>query len=206
MMPAMRGLARYLFAICSAISLLLFVAVCLLWVRSHWVAEKIEFHNPDVRGPYVERTTSLCSAKGSLRLQHWVEEYDHVRPDFVERVRGWISVPHRLEYRKLDEAHMAPDKAQSIWNTLGFYNFFERQDLSRPAFSDIRTNRIIVIPLWSLVLLSGVLPMRPVVKAMVNRSRRRFRKGAGLCPSCGYDLRASPEQCPECGAEKSVTI
>src|SRR5438132_2502088 len=42
MRPMRRRVARHLFTILSVLSLLLCVAVCVLWVRSYWVSEGIE--------------------------------------------------------------------------------------------------------------------------------------------------------------------
>jgi hypothetical protein len=36
--------------------------------------------------------------------------------------------------------------------------------------------------------------------AIIPGHKRRKRRGAGCCPECGYNLRASPERCPECGS------
>jgi hypothetical protein len=66
-----------------------------------------------------------------------------------------------------------------------------RQQGRREKFS-------LTVPHWLIVVLSAALPVRRAV----TRRRQRVLSGRlrlGLCPTCGYDLRASPDRCPECG-------
>jgi hypothetical protein len=60
------------------------------------------------------------------------------------------------------------------------------------------TNRYfgVALPFW---LLAAVCGIAPALRWNPRRLRRRRRLAAGLCTTCGYDLRASPGCCPECG-------
>ena len=74
------------------------------------------------------------------------------------------------------------------------------------GFRVVRRSEIVVgqnstaveAPFWFLVIISGALPSWWALNA---RRRRRLRRlEGGRCVKCGYDLRATPDRCPECGA------
>jgi hypothetical protein len=98
----------------------------------------------------------------------------------------------------LRQSHYAlSGNAGSVW-FLGFgfhshHNSYYAPELRRTQFG---TLRIFTFPHWFLALLLAVLPALRLRAA--RRSRRSAR--AGLCPTCGYDLRATPDRCPECGS------
>jgi hypothetical protein len=49
------------------------------------------------------------------------------------------------------------------------------------------------------VAVAGVLLVVPAVRLFARRLLSSRRRHAGACAACGYDLRASPGNCPECG-------
>lgn len=58
----------------------------------------------------------------------------------------------------------------------------------------------IIFPHWFALLVSAI----PAIAIIIFWKSRRRRMSKGLCANCGYDLRASPSRCPECGQANSL--
>ena len=80
-----------------------------------------------------------------------------------------------------------------VWSHMGFT--YGRIDNAMLAA------RIVIIPFWFLNLLFCLLPAIWLIKRL-----RRKPKALNLCPTCGYDLRATPHRCPECGTAAALPV
>jgi hypothetical protein len=60
------------------------------------------------------------------------------------------------------------------------------------------------LPLWLVTGLAMFWPAHMMLS--VRHWRRRKRRRQGLCPGCGYDLRATVDHCPECGEAVPMEI
>jgi hypothetical protein len=81
---------------------------------------------------------------------------------------------------------------------IGFKSAIEDAWAGNPPVVLYKVNvlfRAVRVPYWGLILLFGFLPGWRYWGW--RREARRIREG--LCESCGYDLRATPDRCPECG-------
>jgi hypothetical protein len=54
------------------------------------------------------------------------------------------------------------------------------------------------LPLWS-ALVAAIIPSTMFGAKRLSARRAKLK---GLCPRCGYDMRFSPERCPECGEQR----
>ena len=72
------------------------------------------------------------------------------------------------------------------------------------AFSPVKSalaisGRFVIVPCWFIVAVSAIAPTWRISSYIRRRRNVPLRYGS-LCPTCGYDVRASSVICSECGS------
>ena len=184
---------RFAFNSLAALSLLLCVAVCVLWVRNRNAIETAKWiygrSRPDRS---VALTFITTGSSDRLYFGFASGQIPFSNGNIYHRYRSFVDpVGPRFVHTR-----MTPWRTQWPLDTPGWGPVRWTLDRrSRPAAEDDWFSLSIGISHWLLALLLLVLP---TLWLMRWRRARRIHL-AGLCPTCGYDLRATPDRCPECG-------
>ena len=193
---------RKLFTLLARLSLLLCVAVCVLWVRSYFVADRFFWRGwADDADRSYQRQVVILSGHGGVGVNSIVqsgERWPANRLGYREAIAQYLaksgSPPFHSSGASKYPAFNVGVGDDPVWGGFKHGSFFNPVSPADPRPRSYGWQ--VVVPYWAIVPATAVLP---VVWEWRRRTRRR-REIAGLCPSCGYDLRATPERCPECGA------
>ena len=163
-------------------SLVLCVVTCVLWARTYWVRDARFSAWQGEINPAVARWVQLHSERGSV-VVHWGRA-THLGPSAA--IDAGIERNMRSSGGTGFDIHAVP------W--MGVWPGGERASGQNATARWEQAH--VQIPYWLPALLTAILP----ANWLIRRSRRRRLAMVGRCRGCGYDLRATPDQCPECGA------
>jgi len=202
----MRRLFRWAFNGAAAVSALLFVAACVLWVRKDTYFEGFEVTTPGGANIAIYSVSRLSiSVTGNWPERKGVRYFGYrgddpwsMRPKSVFMVLGGRTASKMVfpggclqggTYSCLVDSRgtilrvpPVPDKA-----------VYGPGSPPLPYW-ELRAGH------WVFATAFGILSLSIVLGFFRTRVRALIRRRGGKCPSCGYDLRATPRRCPECGA------
>jgi hypothetical protein len=168
----MKYLLRCFFNLFCLISLLVALAIAVVGIRSYWIEDYWIWYDNNGTGLY----------SNILRVGHGYVQYAWYD---VSRLSGLNVAPGHYHIEPPNESHFNP---QARFAFAGL-----RYDQSKGNYSSQLIAEVHLA--WPFVS-CAILPVLWII--LYRRHRRRAH--AGLCSVCGYDLRASLDRCPECGA------
>jgi hypothetical protein len=166
-----------LMTILSAVSLVMCLATAGLWVRSYWRTDVIQFSTA---------TSGFEFGAGRGELGFVL---------VLHKPAAKISPPRFLWEVKKSYFLLSQRVPGTIMRAFG------SAIIHNPPRSAGTSVWAVALPCWFAMSLTAL----PVVSLIRNRLRRSaLRLRLNLCVKCGYDLRATPDRCPECGRAQHI--
>jgi hypothetical protein len=190
---------QWLFNGIAVLSLVLCIAITFLWMRS-----PKQFGTPPVTvfawtqfpdsNQYYYFFTGLFFARGTM-------EFDFHRNSGGKELYPIWKLPKRFHpqfaYEYYD-GYLGGDAFYQHGFMWVFLDTHYDDDLPFAKGPERTVELTAECPEWFLIAVFGILPAIALVR-YISIIRQRSRCGS-FCVRCGYDLRATPDRCPECGA------
>ncbi len=137
----------------------------------------------------IARCRPWATGNDTLRSAYFDKTYGLATDGWVIAVR-WMEIVDQPGERKIFSTdYMGPGTRTFV--------FVRAPDGSGPRGQPWARHGVLAFPYWAAVIATAILPTWWVGRFVARRRRSRFTL---TCQHCGYDLRATPDRCPECGA------
>jgi hypothetical protein len=184
----MKRIGRWLLNGLAGLCLLFFIATVVLWVRSYWAWEMVDCSrlyavNNETRLLYIEFVSIdhelhfdflRCAGQGNQKYLGTDPRYISGPPNPTD------STDIELQRQDGFRFYCGKSPNEMVWGI----------QCTRSWEVELYT------PYWFLAMVFLVLPVWRCYRLWPRKT-----VDGTFCATCGYDLRASPERCPECGTE-----